>query len=177
MNPAARSNLKFLAIVAVLITASVFLYGRARSLWTTGESGASVWFYDQSEKRLYPVPSGTIAPHKGIGGQSGDGVRAVVVTFGGNRGQSPEQRIAYLETYAPELKQILEQVRAARDAHQPFKGPIPSRDSDFFQTNTMVKRPEDASWFPSNGSEGQRVISEWRDWRGPYGEPPAISVP
>jgi len=177
MSPQARTFLKFAAAVVLALVAVAFVSKRVGGCRKTGEDGATVWFYDQSEKRFYEVPRDTIPPHKGIGGRSGDGVRAVVVAFRGEQSDPRKRRIAYLENYTPELKDLLEKVQASRASKQAFKGRIPARDSEYFRTNSLVKRPEESEWHASSSPEGRRVMAEWRSWRGPDGQPPLVCVP
>ena len=165
--------IKNIAIIAALLGLAGYGIVRSRDALRTGEEGAKIWFYDESEKRLYAAPSAAIPPHKGIGGESGDGVRAIVVTLGG---EAAPKRIAYLQTYAPPLKSILDNAAAAHAAGKPFAGQ-PSPESDFFISNTLVRAEEDALWHPLNSPEGRKASSQWRSWRGPQGEPPSISVP
>src|SRR5271154_4477542 len=108
-----------------------------------GDAGSRAWFYDESEKKLYTMPVTTMPPDKGIGGPSDDGEKAVVVTFGNNWHDRSKWRIAYLEKYTPELKKTLEEMIIARAAHRIFDGSVPSRQSEYFQTNTLVKRQDD----------------------------------
>lgn len=177
MKPSVRFRLKVAAVVALLALAAGFLVRGAKSFSRTGEAGARVWFYDESERRLYAAPNDTVSPHEGVGGKSGDGVRAVVVSFRDEQRDPGKRRIAYLETCTPELKQVLEKVRAARVARQKCDGPIPSRDSDFFQANTLVKRPDDPDWAPINSAAGGKIFAEWRSWRGADGAPPVVCLP
>ena len=177
MRAQARTVLKFAAAVVLALVAVAFVSKRVGGCRKTGEEGATTWFYDQSEKRLYEVPRDTIPPHKGIGGHSGDGVRAVVVAFRAEQSEPRKRRIAYLETYTPEFKDLLDKVQAARASRQAFKGRIPSRDSEYFQTNCLVKGPEESEWHTSRSPEGRRVMAEWRSWRGPDGQPPVVCVP
>ena len=177
MSSQARTFLKFAAAVVLALVAVAFVSKRVGGCRKTGEEGATVWFYDQSEKRLYEVPRDTLPPHKGTGGASGDGVRAVVVAFRAEQSDSRNRRIAYLETYTPELKDLLDKVQAARASRQVFKGRIPARDSEYFQTNCLVKGPEESEWHASNSPEGRRAMSEWRSWRGPDGQPPIVCLP
>jgi hypothetical protein len=176
-----KARLKhFLKIAFAIALAGVavgLVFQRVRALSRSGEDGARIWFYDQSEKRLYAVPNDTIPPHQGIGGKSGDGVRAFAVTFGPQSSDPAKPRIAYLETYSPELKRILEQIHAARVAHKVYTGPLISPESDFYQTNTLVKLPEDQDWSPLASPSGLAVNTKWRSWRGPGGETPLICVP
>jgi hypothetical protein len=172
-----RGWLKLALLLVLAIGSAGFLFRQLRTATRTGEAGTRVWFYDQSEKRLYGLSAGMVPPHKGVGGQSGDGVRAVVVNFRTEHDSRVQRRIAYLQTYASELSQLLQQIQDARAPRRPYSGLIPSRDSDFFQTNTLVRRPDDTAWQSSNTPEAQRIISEWRSWRGPDGQPPIPDVP
>ena len=153
------------------------LTARFSHLHQAGEQGARVWFYDQGTKHLYEAPRDTIAPDRAGGSHGRQGVRAVVVCFRGEQRDSRKRRIAYLEKYTLELKDLLERVRAARAAGQAAVEHIPARNSAYFQTNTLVKRPEEASWSPASSPEGQRIMAEWRAWRGPDGQSPIVCVP
>ena len=163
--------------LVLALVALAFVSKQVGGCRKTGEEGATTWFYDQSEKRLYEVSRNTIPPHKGIGGPSGDGVRAVVVAFRAEQGGPRKRRIAYLESYTPELKDLLEKVQAARASGQAFKGRIPARDSEYFQTNSLVKGLAETEWHASSSLEGRRAMTEWRSWRGPDGQPPVVCVP
>lgn len=139
-----------------------------------GGAGNHLWFYDESEKKLYSMPDTTIPPDKGIGGPRGDGEKAVVVTFGKNWRDRNKQRIAYLQKYTPDLKRTLDEMILARAAHRVFEGKVPSPLSAYFQTNTLVKRVDDHDWYPANSDEGKKIQTEWRAWRGPDGSGPVI---
>jgi len=177
MSAQARTFLRFAVAVALAVVAVGFVSKRAGGFRKSGEEGATTWFYDQSEKRLYEVPRNTIPPHRGIGGPNGDGVRAVVVAFRAEQDDPRKRRIAYLETYTPELKDLLERVQAARASGQAFKGRTPARDSEYFQTNALVKGPEESEWHASGSPEGRRALTGWRSWRGPDGQPPVVCAP
>jgi len=159
------------------IAAAALLMGRISGFRSVGEEGARVWFYDQSEQRLYETPRDTVPPHKGIGGTGGDGVRAVVFAFRGQENDAAKRRIAYLETNAPELKAIFEKLRVARTEKRPYQGPMPSRDSDFFQTNTLVRLVDEPAWHPLGSPEGRRITTDWQGLRSPDGRPPVICLP
>jgi hypothetical protein len=146
-------------------------------MWRSSEADSQVWFYDESKKQLYAASIELIPPDKGIGGPANDGVRAVVVGYGGEKPSSANRRIAYLQTYAPELKALLERVQAARHAGNPVQESLPSRDSDFFVTNTLVRLPDEPTWHPSNTPDAQRVMSAWRSWTGSAGELPVPVTP
>ena len=104
-------------------------------------------------------------------------MRAVVVAFRSQQSDPSKRRIAHLETYTPEFKDLLERVQAARASGRAFKGRIPARDSEYFQTNSLVKGPEETQWHASSSPEGRRVMAEWRSWRGLDGQPPVVCVP
>jgi len=148
-----------------------------RSSFGRDDPGSRAWFYDESEKKLYTMPVTTMPPDKGIGGTSGDGEKAVVVTFGKDWHDRGKWRIAYLEKYTPSLKKTLEELMIARAAHRIFDGSAPSRQSEYFQTNTLVKRVDDHDWYPANSDEGKNILTAWRSWRGPDGEPPIVCAP
>jgi hypothetical protein len=173
----AKTLLRFVAALALAVTAVAFVGKRVGGVRKTGEEGAMTWFYDQSERRLYEVPRDTIPPHQGVGGRSGDGVRAVVVAFRAEQSDPRKRRIAYLETYTPALKGLLEKVQTARATGRTFKGRIPAHDSDYFQTNSLVKGPEETEWHESSSPEGRRAMTAWRSWRGPDGQPPVVCAP
>lgn len=177
MNARTKASLKLVLTAALAGLAIVFVIERIRAFTRSGEEGTRIWFYDQSEKRLYAVPSDTIPPHRGIGGKGEDGVRAVVVAFGAQSSDPAKLRIAYLETYAPPLKQALEQIHAAFVARKQYTGRPVSPESDFYQTNTLVKMPEDEAWAPLASRTGLAVTTKWRAWRGPAGEAPVVCLP
>src|ERR1700721_2557739 len=79
---AMKPLLKTVIILAGLGIAGWMAVSSLRSSLRGGDAGSRAWFYDESEKKLYLMPVTTIPPDKGIGGQSGDGEKAVVVTFG-----------------------------------------------------------------------------------------------
>ena len=177
MNPASKTALKISSATAVIVIAVAFVIVEFRGMSRSGQTTAKIWFYDESEKQLYAVPQNTLPPDKGIGGPSGDGYHAVVITFPGEQQDAGKRRIAYLETYSSELKDLLEQVASAHAAGHIYAGNIPSRSSDFFQTKTLVKRVDESEWHPATSPEGHAILTEWRKWRGPNGERPIISVP
>jgi hypothetical protein len=158
---------------AVLIAVAVFAVARARHSRDDGESGARVWFYDQSAARLYAVPRDLIPPD----GASDTRVRAMVVRFQDMGKKIGELKVAYLEKYSPEFKALLERAQAAHAARLPFMEKLPSQNSEYYQDNTFVKRPAESSWHTLGSAEAREIMQEWRTWRGPAGQPPIISVP
>jgi hypothetical protein len=138
-----------------------------------GEAGVRVWFYDQSAKKLYAAPRDLISPD----GKDDRRVAAVVIGFQGLRNDPSELKIAYLEKYSPEFKDLLERAAAAHAAQRQFKEQIPSQASPYFQNNTFIKRPDETVWHPVGSLEARQIMFDWREWRGPNGEAPIISVP
>lgn len=177
MTSRTRTIIKATLAGGLLVAGIALGISRIRHFATIGEEGVRVWFYDQSEQRLYAVPRETIPPHSGIGGAAGDGVRAIVVACRAEQGDPAKRRIAYLETYTPELKRILEGIRAARAAGRVYEGQIPARDSDFFQKNTLVRRPTEVVWHDVASAAGQKIMAEWRNWSGLDGQPLIVCAP
>jgi hypothetical protein len=159
------------AVLAAL--ALVFAVDKARHFRGDGEVEARVWFYDQSAQRLYPAPRDLIPPD----GNDDTRARAVVIGFQGMGKDVHQLKIAYLEKYSPEFKALLERAQAAHAAKQPFGEKIPSPNSDYFQNNMMVKRPGESSWHAAATEEARQIMAEWREWQGPAGQQPIVSVP
>ena len=160
--------------LAVLTALALFLIvNRVRHFRNDGEAGARVWFYDQNASRLYPASRDLIPPD----GNNEVRVRAMVVGFQGMGNEVNQLKIAYLEKYSPEFKALLERAAAAHAAKSPFGEKIPSQSSAYYQGNTFVKRPEEDSWHTVGTAEARQIMAEWRNWRGPAGQPPIISVP
>lgn len=177
MNSKIKDTLKITGALVILVVGVGFLIARGGAFFRSGEDGTKVWFYDESEKELYSVANGTIPPQKGIGGKSGDGVRAIVVSYTAKPKDRKELQVAYLQTYSPELKTMLENVHAARASGKPYTGKRPDPESDFFQSNTLVRRIDESSWHPINTQDGADITTEWRSWKGPKGETPVVNVP
>jgi|SRR5579863_1782090 len=165
-----KNALKSSAAIA-LIAVAIFLLARGLfSRSTSSEDGAQVWFYNEGAKKLYAMPRDSVPPD-----EKSRGVRAMVVTF---RGQgNKERKIAYLQSYSPDLKKMLEAAGAAHRASQPYTGKIPAQGSAWFQDSTLVKRVTDSGWSTAGSDEGRQILAEWKTWRGPDGDEPIISTP
>jgi hypothetical protein len=160
--------------VAVLtVLAVVFAVARAIHFRGDGETGARVWFYNQSTRRLYAAPRDLIPPD----GKDDARVRATVIGFQGMGNNVDQLKIAYLEKYSPDLKALLERAEAARASKRPFVEKIPPPNSAYFQDNAMIKRPGEAAWHAIGSGEARQIMAEWREWHGPAGQVPIISVP
>jgi hypothetical protein len=168
MNPGAKTFIKVTFGVAALVAASWLLVVQIERFLHRNPSANRVWFYDESEKKLYVMPDTTVPPDRGIGD------RAIVVEFPGNNGAPGERKIAYLWKYTPELKQVLDKLLLARAAGKIFDGKIPSPESDYFKGNTLVKSVDETDWHPANTPEGRNIVNAWRSWRGADGGVPRI---
>lgn len=177
MTDRAKMNVKLVAAGLLLVAAVAFGLSRMRDVANSGEEGSRIWFYDESQQKLYAVPRDTLPPHRGVGGASDDGVKAIVVAPLAQQGDAAQRRIAYLETYTPELKKVLEDVRAAQVAGTRYEGTIPSGESEFFQKNTLVRRASDSQWYEAGSDEARAIMSEWRRWRDSEGAPLVVCVP
>jgi hypothetical protein len=158
---------------ALAVLAVLFACTKARHFRAGGEDGARVWFYDQAAQKLYPAPRGLIPPD----GNDDARVRAVVIGFRGMGNDVSQLKIAYLQKFSPEFKALLERAEKARAVGRPFTEKIPSQNSAYYEANTFVKLPGEDSWHTAGSAEARRIMTEWRQWRGPAGQPPIISVP
>ncbi len=124
-----KLNALKLALATALLGGAVFMVVR----FIRQDSGVAekTFFYDLSEKKLFAASRELLPPIRGLKGKEEDAVRAVVISSG-NPKEKANQKIAYLEKYAPELKQHLAKVRAGQVE------PLPrgARDS-FFWANGM----------------------------------------
>ena len=173
MKQQIKSFLFNTGVFVVTALAVVLAVVKVTQFRASGEAGARVWFYDQNANHLYPAPRTLISPD----GKDDNRVRAVVVGFEGMGNNPSNLKIAYLEKFTPEFKSLLERAEAAHSAMHPFAEQVPSASSDYYQTNSFVKRPGDPAWFGVGTEEGRQIIAEWRDWHGPDGQRPVISVP
>ena len=159
MNLSRKAILKYALLAALCLSALITGITRLGRGLATGEEGAQVWFYDQSERELYAVPRDTIPPHEGVGGTAGDGVRAIVVAPATDCNDQGKRRIAYLETCTPELKQLNEGLRAARAAGTPYGKPIPGGESSFFDKNTLVRGVDQPVWHDMTTPEARKLVN------------------
>jgi len=170
MSGQTRLILKLSGAVVLAAVAIWFVGSRYSRFRRAGENGAQVWFYDQQEKQVYAASRDTIPP-------DGHGVRAVVVAFRGEENERTKRRVAYLETYGQPLKDALERAKSARGSGKVLKEPPPSRESELFRTNNLVKRADETEWHVAGSPEGRRVMTEWKAWRAPDGREPVVCVP
>lgn len=129
--------------------------------------GENTFFYDLSEKKLFAAPREALPPIRGLNDAEEDAVRAVVISSTGNPKDKSDQKIAYLEKYAPELKQRIEQARSGTAEPMP---------RDARNAYRFVKRVEDYEWHALNTPKGEKILTEW-NVPGPDGKYPAVCVP
>ncbi len=156
--------LKLVLALALLGVAGFMLIRVLRR--DTGVS-ESTFFYDLSERKLFAAPREALPPIRGLNDTEEDAVRAVVIAPNGNPEDKAGRKIAYLEKYAPELKQHLEKVRAGEAE------PLPTKARNGYR---FVKRVEDAEWHSLSSPEGERIVAEW-NVAGPDGKYPVVCVP
>jgi hypothetical protein len=151
--------------------ALVFLGGAAymayRHLQQDDGIAENTYFYDLSEKKLFAAPRESLPPIRGLNDAEEDAVRAVVISTTGIPEDKSAQKIAYLEKYAPELKQRIEQARNGTAE------PMPREARNAYR---FVKRVEDGDWRSLDSAEGQRILTEW-NIAGPDGKYPVVCVP
>jgi hypothetical protein len=169
--------IKVIAACGLLLIAVTMAVPRIQHLTATGEEDLKLWYYDQSKQALYTVPRETIPPHKGIGGEKNDGVKAVVVANPGKCDDRTQQHIAYLETYTPEHKRLVEGIRAAREAGRAYDQPVPEVESGFYEKNTLVRHVSDPTWYDLTTTQGKRIIMQWRSEREPDGRSLEVCTP
>ena len=159
------ANVIKVAVAVVLLAGAGYFSYRHFSK----DSGISeqTFFYDLSEKKLFPAPREALPPIRGLNSTEEDAVRAVVICTSGNPDDPANHKIAYLEKYAPELKRSLEDVRLGKAE------PLPSKIRNAYR---FVKRADDENWHPANSPEGEKILNGW-NVAGPDGKTPVVCVP
>ena len=160
------SNFLKLVLALVMLGAAGFFLVR----FFTQDDGVSEksYFYDLSEKKLFTATRTLVPPIKGINDAVEDGVRAVVVSTTGNCRDKSSLKVAYLESFSPELKMQME------TAQRTGGSPLMSRGMAL--GHRLVKRPTDTNWFPMSSPEAERILNEWAT-PGPNGVTPVVCAP
>lgn len=160
------ANIAKLSLAVVLLAAAGWLL--VRYFGQSNGISEKTFFYDLSEKKLFAVSREELPPIRGLNNTEEDAVRAVVISSGSSSPKDQAgRRIAYLEKYAPELKQNLEKVRVGQAE------PLPRNARDSFR---FVKRVDEADWHAVSSAEGQKILNEW-NVPGPDGKYPMVCTP
>ena len=156
---------KLIAGLAMIAVAGVLTF----RTWRSNSAGTDrAFFYDLSEQELFTGPRTAVPPIKGLNDAQEDAVRAVVVSTTGNPADKASWKIAYLETYSPELKQ---QIQAAQAS-----GTSPAMGGRKSQAHRFVRRVADTQWVPLSSPEAERIVNEWLT-AGPGGAPAVVCTP
>jgi hypothetical protein len=160
-----------LVFAVVLLTGAGFRF--ARFFQESGSSDGLAYFYDVSERKLFVASRTLVPPIRGLNNGELDGMRAIVVSASGNPKDKPSRKIAYLEKYAPELKQQLESMQSGQEPATPPAGRI-SRGAA--QSFTFVRRLNEENWYPVNSAEAEKIMTEWQAPRAD-GAVPVVCAP
>ena len=129
-------------------------------LFSSPEREALEYFYDESERKLFTTPIGSIPPIKGINDDQFDGVRAIVIAPKGRCGDESVRRIAYLEKWSPRLKQQIEAAEWAKAAGRPPPKLLNRYEK---KLNQFVRRPDappDApQWYNMRTPEAAKIMA------------------
>ena len=142
---------------AAQITLGTVLVGASGvALWqvlgSSSRSDATIFFFDQSEEKLYRVSHGTTPPHAGTGGESGDGVRAIVLACP-NDASHADDVIAYLESFTAEQAD-------ARRREAETGEPIPGLTRDWIADNTLLRKLDDPNWHAASSADGLAIRTQ-----------------
>jgi hypothetical protein len=161
-----KSNLGKLSLALALLAGAAVCFVKL-SPRDDGENDKG-FFYDLAEQRLFVAPRTLIPPIPGLTGGALKGVRAVVISTNANPGDKASRKIAYLEKYSPELKEVLEAVRAGKTSA------VPSHQER--QAQIFVRRLNEAEWYAVKSPEGEKILTEW-NVPGPDGKLPSVCSP
>ena len=160
-----------LVLAIVLLAGAAFRF--SHYLGERAQTGENAYFYDLSERKLFVAPRTLVPPIRGLNNDEPDGMRAIVISTSGNPKDKASQKIAYLEKYAPELKQQLESMQSGKADVGTSEIRI-SRGAA--QSLTFVRRLEEDTWYPVNSSAAEKIMTEWQV-PGPDGKVPVVCVP
>ena len=160
---------KKLTLAGVLFALAILFF----VLFSSPESEALEYFYDESEQKLYTAPAGSIPPIKGTNDGQLDGVRAIVIAPKGQRNDESAHRIAYLEKWSPQLKQHMEAAAKAKAAGQAVPNVVDRSQRKFHQ---FVRREDSPQWYSLNTDEAAKIMAVLRT-KDAKGNTPDICTP
>ena len=160
-----------LALAVVLLAGAAFRL--VHFIRERGHSDELAYFYDLSERKLFVAPRTLVPPIRGINNDVPDGMRAIVISTSGASKDKASQKIAYLEKYAPELKQQFEAMQSGQESRAPSGSRI-SRGAA--QSFIFVRRLHEETWYPVNSAEAEQIMTEWQV-PGPDGKTPLVCAP
>jgi len=160
-----RTNVLKLVLSVALLSGTGILF--ARFLRQGDGVSEQTFFYDLSEKKLFAASREILPPIRGLNNAEEDAVRAVVISVNANPKDEGSRKIAYLEKYAPELKQQIEKVRAGQAE------PLPRGTRNGLR---FVRRVNDAEWHSVSSPEGEKILTEW-NVPGADGKFPVVCAP
>ena len=153
-------QLKLGAGAVIAVGAGLLAAWRLPGSFARSEDRERSYFYDLSERRLYAASRSVVPPDIGIGGERDDGVRAVVVAPAGHEGDKAARKIAYLQTYTPELAARLRGASGA-SASARVRGDDPE-----VLRGTLVRAEAGDTWHAMSTPEGRAIANVWRDTPG-----------
>src|SRR5437867_10965225 len=160
-----------LALAVLVLAGAAFQF--VRFFRERGHSHENAYFYDLSERKLFVAPRTLVPPIRGINNDEPDGMRAIVISTSGHPKDKASQKIAYLEKYAPELKQQFEAMQSGQETGARSGSHI-SRGAA--QSFIFVRRLNEETWYPVNSTEGEKIMTEWQV-PGPDGKTPLVCAP
>ena len=158
-------------LAVVLLAGAAFRF--SHYLGERGHADENAYFYDLSERKLFVAPRTLVPPIRGINNDESDGMRAIVISTSGKPKDKASQRIAYLEQYAPELKQQFEAMQSGQESRAPSGSRI-SRGAG--QSIIFVRRLSEETWYPVNSPEAEKIMTECQV-PGPDGKTPVVCAP
>jgi hypothetical protein len=160
-------------LAGAVIGLTIAAVGFVRFFRTNNQSAGTAYFYDLSGKTLFVAPHSSVPPIKGVNGDEEDGVRAIVISTTGDCADKNSRKVAYLETYTPELKKQVE-MRTGNHAEQGGNDVMIRRGEA--QQFVLIKRPEEADWHPMTSPEAQDIL-KIINTPGPDGKMPVVCIP
>lgn len=152
------------AVLGVAVLAAGFVASRS-----AGTPGETQYFYDLSEKKLFVAGRWEFAPIAGVGGESGDGVEALVVAC--PQCSTSQRRVVLLTTHTPEFKQRNDIQRAGSASG------APEITRQYVNDNTLLRLPDGDKWHKASSPEAAKLVTGWKRKCATHGEWEAPVLP